>query len=197
MFDHLLEFPVEEDDAVALDDATVPQLLSAQATTVSWLESLGAHVEDASTPTAAEAAAQAARTAFCSITDPYQDPLKAKSALLAMHAPPAVRQLAGMLSQYDWAFVRQAQEIRGYIVARLLEHAASPDAKVSLSALGKLGTVTEVSAFTTRLEIDHRQKDTTPDAVISRLRERLQSLMPAINAAAGGVEDAVIVDGPQ
>jgi hypothetical protein len=102
-----------------------------------------------------------------------------------------------MLSQYDWAFVRQAQEIRGYIVARLLEHAASPDAKVSLSALGKLGTVTEVSAFTTRLEIDHRQKDTTPDAVISRLRERLQSLMPAINAAAGGVEDAVIVDGPQ
>jgi hypothetical protein len=196
VLNHLLEFDFDEDVAVVdLDAASVSELVSAQATTVSWLESLGAHVEDASTPSTAEAAAQAARTAFCSITDPYQDPLKAKSALLAMHAPPAVRHLAGMLSQYDWAFVRQAQEIRGYIVARLLEHAASPDAKVSLSALGKLGTVTEVAAFTERLEIDHRQKDTTPDAVVTRLRERLAALLPRAKQEAEIAEAVVIENG--
>ena len=192
VLNHLLEFEWDDepsDAPVSLDDATVPALLSAQATTADWLERIGAHTEPQTAPTLDEAAKAAARAAFCSVTNPYQDPLKAKSDLMAMSAPPAVRHLAGMLSQYDWAFVRQAQEIRGYIVARLVEHASSSDPKISLAALKTLGTVTEIGAYTERIEIDHRQKDVTPAAVVERLRERLQSLLPTAKA-----EDAVIIN---
>jgi hypothetical protein len=196
VFNHLLEFEWDDEDDEApqsLDDASVPALLSAQATTADWLERVGAHTEPPQTPTLDEAARQAARAAFCSVVDPHQDPMQAKNALMAMHAPPAVRHLAGMLTQYDWAFVRQAQEIRGFIVAKLVEHATSPDAKVSLAALKTLGTVTEIGAYTERIEIDHRQKDVTPDAVVSRLRERLQSLLPHPKQEAE-IAEAVVIE---
>jgi len=196
VLNHLLEFEWDDDGLadpttapVSLDDASVPVLLDAQARTADWLDKIGAHTEPAKVPTLDEAAKEAARAAFCSVTNPYTDPLKAKSDLLAMSAPPAVRHLAGMLSQYDWAFVRQAQEIRGYIVARLVEHAQNADPKISLAALKTLGTVTEIGAYTERIEIDHRQKDTTPAAVVERLRERLQSLLPPPKT-----EDATIID---
>jgi hypothetical protein len=195
VLNHLLEFDFDEiEDAspITLDEATVPVLLNAQATTADWLDKIGAHSEPPQTPTLDEAARAAARAAFCSVTDPYRDPLQAKSDLLAMSAPPAVRHLAGMLSQYDWAFVRQAQEIRGYIVARLVEHASSSDPKISLAALKTLGTVTEIGAYTERIEIDHRQKDTTPDAVVSRLRERLAALLPHPKQEAEIAEAVVI-----
>ena len=197
VLNHLLEFEWDDDgldapDApVSLDDATVPVLLDAQARTADWLDKIGAHSEPAKVPTIDEAAKEAARAAFCSVTNPYTDPLKAKADLMAMSAPPAVRHLAGMLSQYDWAFVRQAQEIRGYIVARLVEHASSSDPKISLAALKTLGTVTEIGAYTERIEIDHRQKDTTPDAVVTRLRERLAALLPKQELE---IAEAVIVD---
>ena len=195
VLNHLLEFAFDEgeDEPVSLDDASVPVLLDAQARTADWLDKLGAHSEPARVPTLDEAAKEAARAAFCSVTNPYQDPLKAKSDLLAMSAPPAVRHLAGMLSQYDWAFVRQAQEIRGYIVARLVEHAQNLDPKISLAALKTLGTVTEIGAYTERIEIDHRQKDTTPDAVVTRLRERLAALIPHPKQEAE-IAEAVVVD---
>jgi hypothetical protein len=195
VLNHLLEFEWDDEPSTApqsLDEASVPALLNAQAATADWLDKIGAHSEPPKTPTLDEAAREAARAAFCSVTNPYTDPLQAKSDLLAMSAPPAVRHLAGMLSQYDWAFVRQAQEIRGYIVARLLEHASSPDAKVSLAALGKLGTVAEVGLYQERLEIDHRQKDTTPDAVVTRLRERLAALLPQKQAQE--ISEAVVIE---
>jgi hypothetical protein len=200
VFNHLLEFDFDGSDEAAasavipLDDASVPTLLNAQATTADWLERIGAHTEPpGAMPTLDEAATAAARAAFCSVTNPYTDPLKAKSDLLAMHAPPAVRHLAGMLSQYDWAFVRQAQEIRGFIVAKLVEHATNADAKISLAALGKLGQVTEIGAYTERIEIDHRQKDTTPDAVVTRLRERLAALLPH-NKQEQEISEAVVIE---
>jgi hypothetical protein len=61
---------------------------------------------------------------------------------MTLRAPPAVRHLAGMLTQYDWNYVEQAQQIRGFVVARLVEHSRSPDPKTSLPALKALGTVT-------------------------------------------------------
>jgi hypothetical protein len=82
-------------------------------------------------------------------------------------------------------------------VAKLVEHSQNVDPKISLAALGKLGTVTEISAYTTRLEIDHKQVDVTPDAVVERLRSKLKAMMPAIQTAAGDVEDASItIDAP-
>jgi hypothetical protein len=82
----------------------------------------------------------------------------------------------------------------------LVEHSTNPDPKISLSALKSLGTVTEIGAFTTRLEIDHRQQDVTPDAVVARLRSRLQRLLPGTGTGAGDVtdvEDAVEIGGAQ
>jgi hypothetical protein len=159
---------------------------------------MAGYVEPPPAPAIDAAARAAAREAFCAVTDPGHDPLGVKSELLALSAPPAVRHLVGMLDEFDWAYVRKAQEIRGFIVAKLVEHSTNPDPKISLSALKSLGTVTEIGAFTTRLEIDHRQQDVTPDAVVARLRSRLQRLLPG--TAAGDVtdvEDAVEIDGAQ
>jgi hypothetical protein len=195
---HSREIPVPDAASAAaslsIDAASPHALMNAQATTVSWLDQVGAHTEDAADPSLEQAARDAARNAFCSVTDPYRDPMQAKAALMALSAPPAVRHLAGMLTQYDWEFVKQAKEIRGFIVARLIEHSRSPDPKTSLPALKALGTVTEIGAFTERVEITRPPSDNTADAIVERLRERLTKLLPrsAPLPADDEVEDAVI-----
>ncbi len=205
MFSHLIsgEIPFDDDpDAPAplsLEDAPVQALVNAQAATLTWLDELGAITTDP-TPdgkpqTIEEAAARAARDAFCSVTNPYEDPMAAKSKLMALSAPPAVRHLAGMLTQYDWAYVKQAGEIRGYIVAKLVEHSRNLDPKVSLAALKALGSVTEVGAFTERIEITRPQAEVTAEAIADRLRERLRQYLPAPTPApvTEVVEDAVVL----
>ncbi|HKV96061.1 MAG TPA: hypothetical protein VJR90_01040, partial [Gammaproteobacteria bacterium] len=177
----------------SLDDASVRDVLAAQARTADWLEQLGAHVDDPEGPPQHEldeAAAQAARAAFTSVTNPYIDPFKAKSDLMALTAPAPVRHLAGLLSHYDEAFVKEAGRIRGYIVSKLMEHAASKDAKISLAALKTLGTVTEIGAYTTRVEISRPPSESTPTALVERLRSRLNALKPP---APEVIEDATMV----
>lgn len=154
----------------ALDDAEVPELLNAQAATLSWLDELGAP-EDV---VPQQEARDLARSAFTAVTDANADPEQAKRAILAARAPAAVRHLAGMLTEYDWQFVEQAAQIRGYITAKLLEHSKSVDARVSLAALKQLGAITEVGAFTERVEVTHRTTDTTE--ITERLREKLTRL---------------------
>lgn len=200
MFQHLLSFgeiPFDDDPGaeqpLTLEEAPVQALVNAQAATVTWLDELEAQSGAAPTPqTIEEAAARAAREAFCSVTDPYADPLAAKSKLMALSAPPAVRHLAGMLTQYDWAYVKQAGEIRGYIVAKLVEHSRSADPKVSLAALKALGTVTEIGAFTERVEITRPPSETTADAIVDRLRERLKGYLPPPKPLPDIIEDAVV-----
>ena len=201
MFQHLisgeLDF-VEGDETLSLEDAPVQALVNAQAATLTWLDELGAVTTDPDPTTnkpqtIEEAAARAARDAFCSVTNPYSDPLQTKSKLMALSAPPAVRHLAGMLTQYDWAYVKQAGEIRGYIVAKLVEHSRSADPKVSLAALKALGTVTEIGAFTERVEISRPAHETTSDAIVERLRERLKQYLPAPAPLPAVVEDAVVL----
>jgi hypothetical protein len=46
-----------------------------------------------------------------------------------------------MLTAYDWRFVQQAKELRGYAVAKLVEETANPNANIRLKALGLLGEV--------------------------------------------------------
>lgn len=202
MFAHLISGELAFDDEetpLSLEDAPVQALVNAQAATVTWLDELELQSGAQPEPVSIEAAAaKAARDAFCSITDPYGDPLAAKSRLMALNAPPAVRHLAGMLSQYDWAYVKQAGEIRGYIVAKLVEHSRSADPKISLAALKALGTVTEIGAFTERVEISRPQSEQTADAIVERLRERLKGYLPPPKplpdvGAADVVEDAVVL----
>lgn len=164
MFDHLLN-----PETVGIDAASLEELLSAQASTAQWCRDMGVPddiMDDEETGLS--------RGAFQAVTDPSADPRDQKNAALLLRTPAAVRHLAGMLSEYDWAFVEQAKEVRGYIVAKLLEDSKHHEPRVRLSALGMLGKITEIGAFTERIEIT--KKDETSDALKQRLREKLEEL---------------------
>jgi hypothetical protein len=77
-----------------------------------------------------------------------------------------------MLTAYDWAFVEQAKELRGYAVAQILEEVKHPDARIRLKALQMLGTVTEVALFTERVEV---KKETMSDKPIAATAKQLMS----------------------
>jgi hypothetical protein len=129
-------------------DATAAQIVDGKVKTSKWLEELG--VDDDATVT--EAQTKAATEAFLAMTAPL-DAEKQKQALAKVEVPEAVKHLVGMLTAYDWAFVEQAKNIRGFCIASLLEEAKHPDAKIRLRALELLGKVTEVALFTERVEV--------------------------------------------
>lgn len=183
MLDHLIDFDPPSavlDEVQALDGVPPVALAAAQLNTADWLEQMGAPTEGTAD---AETAAVLAQTAFKSLTTPTTDD-KQRTALVALKTPPAVRHLTGMLTAYDWAFVEQAKELRGYCVAQILEETKHPDAKVRLKALDMLGRVTEVALFTDRVEIKKTQMSDTE--LESRIKEKLGKFM--------GVQDAEIVD---
>jgi hypothetical protein len=168
-------------DFVGLDDAEPSALLAAQAATTSLFSF------DANSEVLGELERQGAQAAFAAVTNPETDDKDKARAILALRAPPAVRHLAGMLSQYDWAFVEQAKELRGYVVAKLLEETKHPDAKVRLRALELTGKLTEVGSFTERISVT--KTDATSHEVEDRIRSRLAALLPKTLE----VQEAVIV----
>jgi hypothetical protein len=172
----------DEKDLKTLEEATTTELLSAQARTAHWLEEIGAYTGEDGPPQLSEEQRQGVRDAFAATTNPYVDPMTQKSRLMALSTPQAVRHLAGMLSEYDWEYVKQAKEIRGYIVAKLLEHSKNADPKFSLAALKALGTVTEVGAFTERVEISRPPAEATPHALADAIRSKLNGLRPRTRA---------------
>lgn len=172
-------------DFVGLDGASLEDLLDAQAETTSSLIDFNAHSE---TLTGLEA--QAVRSAFAAVTSPEAPIRDQKAAVLALRVPPAVKHLAGMLSQYDWAFVEQAKEIRGYVVAQLLEETKNPNAKVRLKALELTGKLVEIGSFSERIEIV--QKSSSSSEIEDRIRSRLSALLPKVVE----VQDAAIVTEP-
>ena len=96
---------------------------------------------------------------------------------MAMKVPEAVQHLTGMLVAYDWDFVQQARELRGYTVAGIVKETTHADARIRLKALQMLGNVTEVGLFTERVEItriDANEKD-----IEERLRAKLAKFMGA------------------
>lgn len=183
MLDHLIEYDPPAavlEEVQALDKASPTDIASAQLNTADWLEQMGAPTESTAD---AQTAVSLAQTAFKSMTTPVSDDTQ-RAALVALKTPPAVRHLTGMLTAYDWAFVEQAKELRGYCVAQILEETKHPDVKVRLKALDMLGRVTEVALFTDRVEIKKTQMSDTE--LESRIKEKLSKFM--------GVEDANVVD---
>jgi hypothetical protein len=159
-------------DFEEMDDIDAPELLSAQAMTTSdMLAQLGSPEYVLS-----EDSAQAARSAFSTYTNPGVTDAQRKQSLIALKAPAAVRHLAGMLSQYDWDYVEQAKELRGYVVAQLLEETRNKDVRIRLKSLELVGKLTEVGSFTERIEIT--KKDASSDELEARIRARLSSLLP-------------------
>lgn len=179
MFDHLLnEIPTNTPDVyddpvegfTPLEKASPSQVLAAQVETGNFLQSLGVKDDDEVSALAQVASAQ---EAFRGLIADQDDP-KVKNKLLRVQTPQAVRHLVGMLTAYDWEFVEQAKELRGYAVSKILEETGHPDAKIRLRALELLGKVTEVGLFTERIEV---KKTSISDAEIdAKLMEKLTAL---------------------
>lgn len=153
------------------DKATPTEVLAAQVQTASWLTELGV-------PSDADIDAKqqqiAARDAFTSLHfDTDND--KQRLALATIRTPVAVQHLTSMLTAYDWEFIQQAKELRGYTVAKILEETKHPDARIRLKALQMLGGVTEVALFTERIEVT--KKDTSEEEIEKRLRVRLSKFL--------------------
>jgi hypothetical protein len=166
ILEHLIEA-----DYQSVEDASPDAIVSAQIHTLEW------HDEPVGPGVADDNARTLARNTFASLTTPGSEIATTKTNVLQLRSPEAVRHLVGMLSAYDWDFVEQAKEIRGYVVAKLLEEVKGSRAGDRLRALQLLGTVTEVAAFTTRSEVTMKNEETV--VIEERLRSRLQSLLPA------------------
>lgn len=131
-----------------------------------------------------------AQAAFAAVTSPEATDQTKKDALLALRVPAAVKQLSGMLSAYDWEFVTQAKEIRGYVVAKLLEETKSPDPRIRLKALELTGKLTEVGSFTERIAV------TKTDSSAAELEERIRARLAKIIPPAREVQDARVIEAP-
>ena len=166
MLEHLLD--PQFDDLAA---ATASEVLAAQATTAGWLESLGSpeYLLQAD-----ETEARAARKVFVDTVAVDLTDAQKRQSILTLRTPAAVKHLAGMLSQYDWDFIEQAKELRGYVVAKLLEETKNGDPRIRLRALELTGKLTEVGSFTERV---HVTKETITTATLTdRIREKIARL---------------------
>lgn len=195
MFDHLLGILADPPPRFKpLADASAGEVLGAQVATADWLDELGVPSDEELDNRLQRTAA---RQAFTEIAvEPEATDESQKLALAQVKTPEAVRHLVGMLSAYDWEFVEQAKELRGYVVAKIMEETKHPDAKVRLKALQMLGNVTEVAAFTERVEVK-QTKDLNEAELNERLQERLKAFLdktvvaeaaPALPPAGGNAE---------
>lgn len=180
MLEHLIngEFHPEVVDATAevlsFEKAGPTTTIDAKVKTAQWLKDL--ELDDDEIETKAEA--EAARKSFASLVT-GQSTANTQQALANIKTPVAVQHLVGMLTAYDWAFIEQARELRGYAVAQILEEVKHPDARIRLKALQMLGTVTEVALFTERVEV---KKETMSDVELeARIKDKLNRFMGVID----------------
>lgn len=180
MLEHLIDFEpdIELFDAphTLLHKAGVNEVVDAKVETVNWLKSLGAVDEDEAVD---QAQATFARNAFTNIITGQPAELT-KNSIAQIKAPAAVQHLVGMLTAYDWEFVHQAQQLRGYCVAQLVEETKNPSASIRLKALVALGKVTEVGLFTEKIEV--KKPDMTDGELDQRIKDKLAKFMGVVDA---------------
>lgn len=180
MLEHLIDFEpdIELFDAphTPLHKAGVNEVVDAKVETTNWLKSLGAVDEDEAVD---QAQATFARSAFTNIITGQPAELT-KNSLAQIKAPAAVQHLVGMLTAYDWEFVHQAQQLRGYCVAQLVEETKNPNASIRLKALTALGKVTEVGLFTEKIEV--KKEALTDNELDQRIKDKLAKFMGVVDA---------------
>jgi hypothetical protein len=180
MLEHLIngEFHPEVVDATAevlsFEKADPTTTIDAKVKTAQWLKDL--ELEDDEIESKADA--EAARKSFASLVT-GQSVATTQQALANVKAPAAVQHLVGMLTAYDWAFVEQAKELRGYAVAQILEEVKHPDARIRLKALDMLGKVTEVALFTERVEV--KKTEMSDVELEARIKDKLNRFMGVID----------------
>jgi hypothetical protein len=181
MLEHLINGEFEPDVVnvatampLPFSDAAPAAIIDAQVQTANWLKEL--EIDDAEAESKADA--QAARQSFASLVT-GQPPQNTQQALANVKAPAAVQHLVGMLTAYDWAFVEQAKELRGFAVAKILEEVEHPDARIRLKALDMLGKVTEVALFTERVEV--KKTEMSDVELENRIKDKLNRFMGVID----------------
>jgi len=169
MLEHLLNPEFQDTQKVS-----TPTLLSAQATTADLLLQLGSpeHILE-------EDDAHKAREAFAAVTSPHAPKDVTAEKLLRLRTPEAVKHLAGMLCQYDWAFIDHSKELRGYVVAGLLEESKHSDAKIRLRSLEMLGRLTEVGSFTEKIEVT--KISLTDHELDAKIKDKLNRFMGVVD----------------
>jgi hypothetical protein len=177
MLEHLIHAPVVTDTAnfTPLHTAAPDKIVSAKVATTKWLEDLGV-VPDAAIEQEIEV--DRARKAFGSLVA-TTDTDDQRTALAAIKTPVAVQHLTGMLTAYDWEFVQQAKELRGYTVAKIVEETKHTNPSIRLKALGMLGRVTEVGLFTEKIEI--KKAEMTDSELETRIKEKLNRFMQVVD----------------
>lgn len=179
MLDHLLNFDAEvlptSEAPPPVAKASPADALNAKITTADWLAGMG--VQDTDSIVSELEKAQARET-FTALTTGA--PIKDQHALVStIETPAAVRHLTSMLTAYDWEFVNQAKELRGYAVAKILEECESPNANIRLKALGLLGKVTEIGLFTDKIEV--KQAEMSDAEIEQRIKDKLSKFMGVID----------------
>ena len=193
MFDHLIEFEPEvfyntPQTVLDTDEVAPAAALDAKIKTKDWLAELGAVDSDA---LATDLDTQAARNAFANLVTSSPD-AASHTAIAQIKTPEAVRHIVGMLTAYDWEFVQQAKELRGYAVAKLVEETTNPSANIRLKALGLLGKVTEVGLFTDKIEI--KKDELTDTELDQRIKDKLSKFMGVVDILE--VTDADPIEAP-
>lgn len=180
MLDHLIDFEPEVFDhtsKIVQDPAKVSSVgvLDAKIQTKDWMQALGAVDSDALVN---EIDTKSAREAFANIVSASPEEIT-HTALAHVKTPAAVQHLVGMLTAYDWEFVHQAKELRGYAVAKLVEETQSPNANIRLKALGLLGKVTEIGLFTDKIEV--KKEEMSDTELEQRIKEKLNRFMHIVD----------------
>jgi len=177
MFEELVQFEpdITKSGFTELDKVPAQQVIDAQTKTLSWLEELGALPDD-EVDDAVEK--RSARTTFVKLLK-AQDDTEAKESIVSIKTPEAVRHLTGMLTAYDWEFIEQAKELRGYTVAKIIEETKNSNANIRLKALTLLGKVTEVGLFTEKIEI--KKEELSDTELELRIKEKLNRFMGVVD----------------
>lgn len=187
MLDHLINFEPEvqahQGNFRPMEKTDPADVVDGMAKTVDWLKELGAVDTDTLVN---ESQSQAARTAFTNIVTAKPAEMTHTS-LANVKTPEAVQRLVGMLSAYDWEFVQQAKQIRGYTVAKLVEETEHPNANIRLKALVALGKVTEVGLFTEKIEV--KKEEMSDVELETRIKEKLNRFMGVIDVVDVTSED--------
>ena len=167
----------QKGDFTPLDKLSPAETLNGKIKTADFLSEITADDEE----TISEASETRALEAFSAIVAQSPD---AKQKILELQLPEEVRSSVSMLSQYQWQFIKQAEELRSMAVAKIVKETDHPDARIRLKALDMLGKVTEVALFTERVEV---KKAEMSDAELeARIKEKLGKYM--------GKADVVDVD---
>lgn len=180
MLEHLIDFEPQVVDTAGkptpLEKEHPADVIDAKVNTTEWLKSLGAADTDT---VVTQAEVQAARASFTNLVSSAPAEITHEH-LTQIKTPAAVQHLVGMLTAYDWEFVHQARELRGYTVAKLLEECENPNANIRLKALGLLGKVTEVGLFTDKIEV--KKTDLTDEEIDKKLKDKLAKFMNVTDA---------------